>query len=257
VDVVMGTDGALLGAWGLALLVLGAFFLGGVVKGVAGLGLPPIAMGLLVLVLPPASAAAIMVIPVTLTNLWQALRGPALGALVWRLGPMLAALALSTLLLSGWLAASTGALGVVAVGALLVVYAGLALSGLTVAVPTRAEPLLGPLVGLSTGALTAATGIAALPLLPYLQALGLRREPFVQALGLAFSTSSLALALGLSGHMAGMAHWPLLVGAALLGVALGMVLGERLRRRVREARFRRLVLWLLLALGATLMVSAR
>jgi uncharacterized membrane protein YfcA len=246
----------MLDAWALLALVLGVFFIGGAVKGMAGLGLPPIAMGLLVLVMPPVSAAAIMVIPVALTNLWQALRGPALGTLLRRFWPVFGTLALTTTLLSGLLVANTGALGVVALGSLLVLYAALALSGLRFLVPARAEPILGPIIGLTTGALTAATGIAAIPLLPYLQSLDLDREQFVQTLGLAFSLSSLALALGLGVQIAAMPQWPALLGAALLGVLLGMAIGERLRHRLRESLFRRVVLWLLLALGMTLVVSA-
>jgi uncharacterized membrane protein YfcA len=251
----MAAETEVLSGWGVLAIVLAVFFIGGAVKGAAGLGLPPIAMGLLVLVMPPASAAAIMVIPVMLANVWQALRGPALGALLRRFWPVFGCLAVTTVLLSGWLVESTGALGVIAIGGMLVLYAALALSGLTLRLKPDAEPVLGPVVGLTTGALTAATGIAAIPLLPYLQSVGLSRDRFVQSLGLAFSISSLALGVGLSPHMATMPQWPALLSAALVGLALGMALGELLRRRLRESAFRRIVLWLLLALGMTLVLS--
>jgi uncharacterized membrane protein YfcA len=249
------TEATLTADWGLLALVLGVFVIGGTVKGATGLGLPPIAMGLLVAVMPAASAAAVMVIPVALTNLWQALRGPALGELLRRFWPLLATLALTTALLSRWLLERMGTLGVIAVGAVLVLFASLALSGRRLQAPTQAEPFLGPLIGLLTGAMTAATGIAAVPLLPYLQSLGLSRDLFVQTLGLSFSISSVALGLGLRSHMATLPQWPLLLAAALLGTLLGMVIGEWLRPHLPEALFRRLVLWLLLGLGLMLIVS--
>ena len=44
------------------------FVLAGFVKGVIGLGLPTVAMGLLAIVMPPAQAAALLVVPSFLTN---------------------------------------------------------------------------------------------------------------------------------------------------------------------------------------------
>ena len=53
----------------------GAFLLAGFVKGVIGLGLPTVAIGLLGLMMTPAQAAAIMVAPALITNVWQAAIG--------------------------------------------------------------------------------------------------------------------------------------------------------------------------------------
>ena len=47
------------------------FTLAGFVKGVVGLGLPTITMGLLSLVMAPAQAAALLVVPSLVTNVWQ------------------------------------------------------------------------------------------------------------------------------------------------------------------------------------------
>ena len=55
----------------LSLLVIATFMLAGTVKGVIGLGLPTVAMGLLGLAMLPAQAAALLIIPSTVTNLWQ------------------------------------------------------------------------------------------------------------------------------------------------------------------------------------------
>ena len=50
--------------------VFSTFLLAGFVKGVIGLGLPTISMGLLSMVMPPAQAAAILVVPSFVTNAW-------------------------------------------------------------------------------------------------------------------------------------------------------------------------------------------
>ena len=71
----------------LAVVTL-TFVLAGFVKGVIGLGLPTVAMGLLAVVMTPAQAAALLVAPSFLTNVWQAM-GPELAPLTRRLWPML------------------------------------------------------------------------------------------------------------------------------------------------------------------------
>ena len=53
----------------------GAFALAGFVKGVIGLGLPTVSIGLLGLLMTPAEAAAILVVPSLVTNIWQAAVG--------------------------------------------------------------------------------------------------------------------------------------------------------------------------------------
>ena len=60
-------------------VLFATFLLAGLVKGVIGLGLPTIAMGLLAIVLPPAQAAALLVVPSFVTNVWQLAFGPSSG----------------------------------------------------------------------------------------------------------------------------------------------------------------------------------
>jgi len=65
-------------------IVAGTFLFAGLVKGILGMGLPTLAMGLLSVAMPPAEAAAIAVIPTVITNIWQMVAGPALAALLRR-----------------------------------------------------------------------------------------------------------------------------------------------------------------------------
>lgn len=92
----------------LSLLVIGTFVLAGMIKGVIGLGLPTIAMGLLGLAMAPTQAAALLIIPATLTNVWQLAFGGHLWTLLKRLGPMLLAIFIGTGLGSLWLGIDGG-----------------------------------------------------------------------------------------------------------------------------------------------------
>lgn len=233
-----------------------AFVLAGMVKGVVGLGLPTVAMGLLGAVLPPAEAAALMVVPSLVTNVWQAAAGPALASLLRRLWPLLLGLLAGTCLGAaagiGLQAAAMQGVATTALGAALAAYAGLALLAPPLAVPTSAARWLSPLVGGITGLVTAATGVFVIPVVPYLQALDLERDALVQALGLSFTVSTVALAATLAQGGAWAAG---LAGASLLAVLpalAGLWLGQRLRARLRPAVFRRFFLVGLLALGAWL-----
>ena len=71
------------------IFVAGVFVLAGLVKGTIGLGLPTIAMGLLVLAMPPVEAAAVLILPSLVTNVWQMLAGPRLAQTLRRLWPMM------------------------------------------------------------------------------------------------------------------------------------------------------------------------
>ncbi len=52
------------------------FLIAGFVKGVIGLGLPTVSMGLLSVVMPPAKAASLLIVPSFVTNVWQLARTP-------------------------------------------------------------------------------------------------------------------------------------------------------------------------------------
>src|SRR5687767_14451704 len=81
---------------GTALTIAASFLLAGLVKGVIGLGLPTVSMGLLALVATPAQAAALLVVPSLVTNVWQMTAGPGLVPLLRRLGPMMLAILAGT-----------------------------------------------------------------------------------------------------------------------------------------------------------------
>ncbi|WP_095159939.1 sulfite exporter TauE/SafE family protein [Pseudomonas sp. Irchel 3E13] len=239
----------------LSLLVIATFLLAGAVKGVIGLGLPTIAMGLLGLAMAPAQAAALLIVPSTVTNVWQLASGGHLRALLRRLWPVLLMVFFGTLLGSAWLGISSGAWAVHALGGALLLYALVGLWLPPFSLKPGQERWLGPLCGGLTGLITAATGVFVIPAVPYLQALDLDRDERVQALGLSFTVSTVALAIGLAGQdaLGGEA-----LGASLLVLApalLGMLFGQWLRQRISAALFKRCLFIGLGLLGAHLMIN--
>src|ERR1700728_4207542 len=174
------------------------FLLAGVVKGVIGLGLPTVSMGLLSLVMAPAKAASLLIVPSFVTNVWQLAAGPSFGRLARRLWPMLTGVILGTLAGTGLLTGSHAGQAAVALGFLLMLYAGLGLTSMRFSVAPAAEWWRGPLIGALPALATAATGVFAIPAVPYLGALNLDKEDMIQALGLSFTVSTIALAVALA-----------------------------------------------------------
>jgi len=234
---------------GLTLIFVAA----GMVKGVIGLGLPTVAMAFLTLTMPPADAAAILVLPSFVTNVWQ-LAGPQLARLLRRLWSMQLASALATVATAHWLGAVSSAGAVAGLGAALMLYALTGLAPVRLELPAAVEPWLGPVVGAATGAVTAMTGVFVIPAVPYLHALRLSPDDLVQALGISFTVSTIALAISLAGE--GQFGCPNAGASALALTAAfaGMILGTMRRARMAPATFRRWFFIGLLLLGAHLLL---
>jgi uncharacterized membrane protein YfcA len=234
--------------------ILATFLLAGFVKGVTGLGLPTVAIGLLSLVMSPAQAATLVVIPSLVTNLWQMTSGPALRPIARRLWPMMLGIFIGTWLFGGVLTGSHAGAALTALGIVLLLYAAYGLSPLTLPyVSKRAETVLSPLIGAATGAVTGATGVFVIPAVPYLQALGFERDELVQGLGMSFTVSTIALTIMLAdaGMLGALALSSL---AALVPAVIGMEIGGRVRRTVRPEIFRRVFFLGLGLLGAYLLL---
>lgn len=229
----------------------GAFLLAGFVKGVIGLGLPTVAIGLLGLVMTPAQAAAILVVPSLITNVWQLVTGGDVMLLTRRLWPMLMGVCVGTLIGAVTLSANNPQASIW-LGIALIIYAALGLVKVQFRVPPQSETWLGLIVGFLTGTATVATGVFVIPGVPYITAMDFDRNRMVQALGLSFtvSTITLALALAYQGQFHNEVAWPALLA---LGVALvGMWFGQIIRNKVKAETFRLCFLLGLLALGVHL-----
>ncbi|MBK0392790.1 sulfite exporter TauE/SafE family protein [Ramlibacter algicola] len=231
------------------------FLVAGAVKGILGLGLPTVALGLLGLVMPVPAAAALMTVPSLVTNVWQAAVGPGLRALLARTATLQVGIVAGVLAAGVLLPEARDEFGRRLLGGCLVAYGLLGAMGRRLPPPPpRWEPLLGGLVGATTGVVTAFTGVFVLPAVPYLQSLGLDKDALTQALGIGFTTSTLALAglLATRGHfgVAASASSALMVLPALAG----MWFGQQVRGWMSEAAFRRSFFFGLLALGDWLLL---
>ena len=221
-----------------------------------GLGLPTVSLGLLTAVLDLPTAMALLIMPSLITNLWQALVGSNIGAILLRLWPFFL-MATATVWLGAIvlirvdLALLSGLLG-----GLLMVYSGLNLAGVRITIPAKQEVWAGPLFGAVNGILTGMTGSFVVPGVMFLQAIGLSRNMLVQAMGVLFTASTAALALGLHNNNLLNTQLSLVSALAVIPAAIGMIIGQHIRHHLSERQFRQIFFIAILILGAYIIAQA-
>ena len=240
----------------LLIYIAAALLLAGFVKGVVGLGLPTVSMGLLAVTMPPSRALAIVIVPAIVTNIWQTFVGPYLRDIVRRLWPLMIGTVIGIWLNAGMLSGPYARFGPIVLGVMLVIYAITGLNKFDFKVARRDEKWVGGIVGVVTGAVSAATGVQVIPSMPFIQAIGMEKDEMVQALGVFFTVATVALACSLTtaGLLGAATALP---GAVAMGSAFaGMLAGQSVRARIEPEAFRRWFLIAMILLGFYLAASA-
>ena len=238
------------------LLIAAAFLLAGFIKGVIGLGLPTVSMGLLAVTMQPSHALAIVIVPAIITNIWQTFGGPYLRDILRRLWPLMLGTVVGIWLNAGMLTGPYARYGTIVLGVLLVIYAILGLSRLNFSVAPAHEKWVGGIVGVVTGMVSAATGVQVIPSMPFMQAIGMEKEELVQALGVFFTVATVGLAFNLTSEGLLNAATALPGAVAMAGSFAGMFIGQTVRSRMQPEAFRRWFLIAMILLGIYLAGSA-
>ncbi|MCW8039073.1 MULTISPECIES: sulfite exporter TauE/SafE family protein [Acinetobacter] len=235
--------------------VIAVFAIAGMIKGAIGLGLPAVAMGLLTMVISPFQAAALLIVPSMVTNFWQLFAEGRVLQLVQRFWPLLLGIIAGSI----WSVFPTLGHGEfqseALLGAMLALYGLYGLCAKKLPNFAGQEKWLSPIIGYLGGALTVATGVVVIPVVPYLQGLQLKRDDLVQALGLAFTTSTICLAVFLQQNPAD--NMPLdyqMSLIALFPALIGMWAGKKIRYRIPEQKFRKVFFAGLITLGGYMML---
>lgn len=237
----------------LWLAVVAAYGAAGVVKGTVGIGLPAAAVGITAQIVEPRLAVGLVVFPSLLSNVWQVWRTGGIGGTLGAYAPFLASLAVVIATVSATVTSGipTGAL-MLALGAVMVIFAVTSLALDPPAIPDRLDRPAQVLAGSLSGVLGGLTAIWAPPMVIYLLGRGVTGEAFVRASGVIILVGTVPLIGGF--WAGGLIDLPIAaVSVALTVPAIaGWMVGERLRRRLDADRFRRVVLFVFLAMGANL-----
>ena len=233
------------------------FVIAGGVKGLIGLGLPTVSLGLLTATLDLPTAMALLIGPSFFTNSYQASTGGHACVILLRIWPFLL-IATATVWL-GATALTRVDLDVLTalLGLLLVAYGGLSLAGIRLTIPAHSEGWTGIVFGAANGVLTGMTGSFAVPGVMYLQGIGLSRDMLVQAMGMLFTTSTVALAFALGTNALLSNELGMASLLAVVPSLIGMWAGQKLRRRLSEVQFRSALFIGIVMLGIYILISAK
>lgn len=232
------------------------FLLAGLVKGMIGLDLPAVSMGLLTMMISPFQAASLLIVPSMVTNIWQLFAEGQVLRVLQRFWSLLLGIIIGSIWSIFPRLGQTDFNSEALLGGMLLLYGLYGLAAKQIPNLSRYAAVLSPLMGYLGGALTVATGVVVIPVVPYLQSLHLQRDDLVQSLGMAFTVSTACLAIFLQqnpvDHLPIDYAWSVM---ALIPALLGMWLGTRIRYRIAEQKFRKVFFLGLVMLGGYMLFS--
>jgi hypothetical protein len=242
-----------LAAWLPTILACGfALVLAGVVKGILSIGLPLVGMPLLTLVVDVPTAVAVLMVPLVLSNLLQAIEGRGTLAMLKRFWPLIICLIGGTFIGTALFAALDRHVLLLIVGTLAIMMATFSILQPHVAVPKRVERWAGPPVGFVAGLIGGMSTLFGPILTVYVVGLKMSRDEFVKAISLLFVIASVCLMVGGTAQGTAGAKELTWSAVAMIPVYGGMLIGQRVRRYINPEQFRLLVLGVVWLTGANL-----
>lgn len=234
-------------------IVAATFVLGGMVKGAMGFGLPLTTMALMPFFLPVDVALAINVLVLFLTNVAQFVQMGQMRETAIRFAPVLWGIGIGVVGGSVLVSSISDDTLLLALGAVVLAFAVLSLSGANLAIPLRRERPVGWITGILGGGVGALTTVSGPLFVIYLVGLGVERRLFLSAISLFFLVSAVLISGAFL--MVGMfdTERVLLAAVAVPAALFGMWAGDLIGLRVPAHRFRSLVLAVLGVLGLNLL----
>lgn len=231
--------------------ILAVLLVSGTVKGSLGIGFPAVAMSILPIFIDPALGVTLMALPIFVTNGYQFLsvKGwPAVVRQYWIAG---LSVAVTIFLVVQFVAEVPSRVINILVGLSLVIFALAALFKLDLKVSPH--PGWQAVVGISSGLIGGVSAVKA-PIMIYTVALKLPREQFICLAGFLFFSGGLGLVGGTFTAALLNGTTFLLSVAATVAALIGFQLGAAIRQKLSDQVFRLALLWIILFLGARLIV---
>lgn len=233
-----------------------AMIAGGTVKGVVGIGLPLVSLPVMATFIPIPKAIALLLLPSFATSVWQTFRGGLFVPSVRRFWPLLLGMAIGTPVSVRMLAALDIQVLYLILGGIVSIFAVLLHRSMVMPVSRRAEPWAAPVVGAASGLVGGVSMLFGPVYAMYLAGLRLGKEQFVAVIALCNVWATFVLA-------ASMVRFNLFGGAdlvaslaALIPAFAGLAVGQWLRGRIDEERFRKVLSVVLFLIGLNLIRKA-
>jgi len=234
-----------------------ALALGGFIKGALGVGTPLLTVPMMALVLPPQVAVAIMAIPVVVANLWQFAQAGNSGAAARRFWPAFIAILAGTWIGVNILASLDDRALLIVVGIAVIVFAIMQGSRFRIQLADAMVKPAGIFFGGASGLIGGISSFFGPMLITYLISVrDLDKNQFVSSISFLYVSAVLPWALML--YIYGILDGPVLMYSvfATIPVTLGLLIGQRIRKHISDARFRYLVIGILVISGVSMLWHA-
>jgi uncharacterized membrane protein YfcA len=233
-----------------------SFLLGGLVKGVAGLGLPLVAMPLLSFALPLKTSVALLIVPIFTTNLAQSFQGGLAKPTLRRFWPTWLTVAAVIAIAAQALVAVDEKILYAIIGTTLILMTITLRYRPSLQVSPAQEKWAAPAIAASGGLLGGFTGIYGPPFMIFLAGLRMKKGEFVAAISQYFVAGNVGLTLGLLSFGGAGPRELAMSAAATIPAYLGLWLGQRVHALLDESRFSALLYVVYLATGASFLIRA-
>jgi len=228
----------------------------GLVKGILGIAMPLVAVPLLSQAIPVPTAVVLLVMPIVITNGWQAFAGGYFRETVRRFWPAFGTLFIGTIIGTRALVNIDPDGLLLLVGVMVIAFVLIQFAHPQMTISSRYERPLGLGFGFLSGVLGGVSSLFGPPMVMYMVSLRLKKDFFVGAIGTIYFWVAVWWLGSLIAFGAVAQRGLLISTAAAIPVLLGMFIGNRIRDRVSEELFRKIVLGVLLASGASLLWRA-
>ncbi|MSO96647.1 MAG: sulfite exporter TauE/SafE family protein [Rhodospirillaceae bacterium] len=240
-----------------AIIVMIGFFVAGLAKGAFGLGMPFFGMPIMTFAISFQSALGMFAVPNFTANFQQMLMGGRIVYFFRRFAWLLATTLVTVPFSVQYMVTIDQATCLLVFGSLAFLFAGVQMFPVSFTVSPAQERWMNPIVGLLCGALAGLSGLYGPILIVYFMALRLSKEDFVAAISLMYFMGSLAIYGALA--YAHVLTFELLAASAVGAVIIGLMVhfGQFVRQHINEARYRKLILLLLMAIGIEMILRSQ
>lgn len=240
----------------LLLIAAAIFLFAGTIKGLIGLGLPTAVIGLLSQFTDPRQAIALLLVPMLISNTFQAYKNGMFMKAMKLFWPFSISMIIGILIFTQF-AAQFSADGLkILVGVMIVVFVFVNVFAKPLTIPENRDTAVQLFFGSLAGIMGGLTSLWAPPLVIYLMSKRLPKDEFVGALGFLLLAGSIPL---LAGYWQAELTSPALLGSSLImtiPTLLGVLIGEKGRQYLSGEQFRWLLLFIFFLLGLNLIRGA-
>lgn len=240
----------------LLALTTAVFLIAGTIKGIAGIGMPTIALGLMTLVLAPRMAVAIILFPLIVSNAWQFYRAGDMWAAIKRYRFFLVAMMILIFFSAILSAGASDRLIYGALGTVILLFVAINVLGTPPELPKRLDRPAQLLLGSATGLFGGLAAVYAPGIAIYLAMRHVEKEEMVRATGLLVFAGSLPLLAGYLTQDLLSPRLALVSALMVIPTLIGFQIGEKVRHGLSQEAFKNVFFIVFFFLGLNLLRKA-